>query len=249
MPSIEANRKIWGRDYDWSGSGEEWSTAWGGSMWHWYWTIRPRLFDLLPAENVVEIAPGYGRWTEYLRREAENLVGIDLSPRCVQACRERFAAYPGLQFRETDGSTLTGVEDDSIDFVFSFDSLVHVEADAVEGYVGEIRRVLRPTGAAILHHSNLLALDSLEGQDHGRARTVSGELMLEMAERHGLTVSYQELIPWGAVRDAPLDAITILSAEQGRGPAEPFVNLEFMREAQSVARIAARSPLGSAPSA
>jgi hypothetical protein len=46
------------------------------------------------------------------------------------------------------------VGDGSIDFAFSFDSLVHVEADALASYVAGLARVLTEKGVAFLHHSN-----------------------------------------------------------------------------------------------
>ena len=38
------------------------------------------------------------------------------------------------------------VEESSIDFVFSFDSLVHVEAETLAAYLSELARVLKPDG-------------------------------------------------------------------------------------------------------
>ena len=51
-------------------------------------------------------------------------------------------------------SSLPMVEDQSIDFAFSFDSLVHVESDVLMGYLAELARTLKPEGVAFLHHSN-----------------------------------------------------------------------------------------------
>lgn len=47
------------------------------------------------------------------------------------------------------------VADSSVDFAFSFDSLVYVEAEVLKGYLTELARVLKPDGVAFLHHSNL----------------------------------------------------------------------------------------------
>jgi hypothetical protein len=43
----------------------------------------------------------------------------------------------------------------SVDFAFSFDSLVHAEADVIQAYVEQLASILRPGGAAFIHHSNL----------------------------------------------------------------------------------------------
>ena len=58
---------------------------------------------------------------------------------------------------QCDGSSLRGVGDESVDLVFSFDSLVHADAMTMDAYVGECARVLRNDGVAFLDHSNLAA--------------------------------------------------------------------------------------------
>lgn len=49
--------------YDWKDSGEEWSAPWGNSAAQWFGTILPRTSQCLPAGTILEIAPGFGRWT------------------------------------------------------------------------------------------------------------------------------------------------------------------------------------------
>src|SRR5439155_24508233 len=43
-----------------------------------------------PAQ-ILEIAPGFGRWTHYLKDYCENLWIVDRSSECIEACRQRFA--------------------------------------------------------------------------------------------------------------------------------------------------------------
>jgi SAM-dependent methyltransferase len=154
MPDIEWNQSTWSSAAHWNDGGEEWSRHWGSTAALWSWVIAPRIRQLLPARRVVEIAPGYGRCTDLLRAGCETLVGIDLNEACVEACRSRFAEDSRLEFRSNDGSSLPGVRDQSIDLVFSFDSLVHVDRPALRSYLHEISRVLAPGGSAFLHHSN-----------------------------------------------------------------------------------------------
>ena len=114
-----------------------------------------RVRPFLPTGTICEIAPGYGRWTQYLLGECDQYVGVDLASRCVDACRERFSSFDHARFEVNDGRSLPMLESDSVDFVFSFDSLVHVEADVIAQYLVELARVLRRDGIAWLHHSNL----------------------------------------------------------------------------------------------
>lgn len=161
MPSVAANQQAWDKLYTWEQGGDEWSAAWGGAATQWYGTLLPRVRAWLPAEHLLEIAPGHGRWTQFLHPHAGRMTLVDLSASCIEACRKRFAGVPHLQYAVNDGRSLAAAADRSVDLVFSFDSLVHVEADVVQGYLSEIARVLKPGGAAFLHHSNLAALRGL----------------------------------------------------------------------------------------
>jgi hypothetical protein len=42
-----------------------------------------------------------------------------------------------------------------VDFVFTFDSLVHAEINDIEAYLSELSRKLSQDGVAFVHHSNL----------------------------------------------------------------------------------------------
>src|SRR3954453_7559718 len=128
---------------------------WGGADAQWHFAVRPRVRAFLPAASILEIAPGFGRWTSYLLPACDRYVGVDLSPAAIAACRERFAHVDHAEFHVNDGTSLGVVGDSSVDFAFSFDSLVHVEPDAIAGYVAELARVLTPDGVALIHPSNL----------------------------------------------------------------------------------------------
>jgi SAM-dependent methyltransferase len=155
VASIDFNLETWDRTYDWSGLGDEWSAAWGSPARQWHWTLRPRLSRYLPAGSILEIGPGYGRWSQFLLAECRELVLVDLSASCIEACRERFADSSHVRYVVNDGTSLAALADDSIDLAFSFDSLVHAELDALDGYLAGLATKLKPGGTAVLHHSNL----------------------------------------------------------------------------------------------
>ena len=153
MPPVDWNRFEWGQRYSWPDSGEEWSRAWGGSEAQWFGAIYPRLHRHLPAHGILEIAPGYGRWTKFLIPACSSYLGIDLSANCIDACRKRFKDATHAAFFENDGLSLSRALDGSFDFVFSFDSLVHVEIDVLESYIPQLVKKLTPNGVGFLHHS------------------------------------------------------------------------------------------------
>ena len=154
MPTIEENVKCWNGEYDWTQQGEEWSLPWGGSEAQWWGSLLPRIHAFVPCGSILEIAPGYGRWTRFLKDLCERLTVIDLSAGCIEHCRRRFASSNHITYFTNDGKSLDMIADQSVDFVFSFDSLVHAEADVLEAYLRQLARKLTPNGVGFIHHSN-----------------------------------------------------------------------------------------------
>jgi SAM-dependent methyltransferase len=157
MPTVEQNLFLWGKADGWKDDGDKWSVKWGSTELEWSTSIFPRIRQFVPASTILEIAPGFGRWTQFLKGFCQQLIAVDVSPACIERCKERFAADPQVHCYVNDGKSLSMVEDASVDFAFSFDSLVHVEADVVAAYLNELGKKLKPGGFAFLHHSNLRA--------------------------------------------------------------------------------------------
>jgi ubiquinone/menaquinone biosynthesis C-methylase UbiE len=265
MPSIDWNHRTWGEAYSWSGQGSEWSVAWGGAEAQWFATIFPRIRQFLPARRVLEIAPGYGRWSSYLLGLSQSYTGVDLAETCVKACNERFSTARNATFAVNDGKSLPMVSDASIDFVFSFDSLVHAEADVIESYLAELSRVLAADGIGFIHHSNLgtllaalIVARMIEKMlpraqfvrrklqrlgvidwDHARAKSMTADLFARTCQKVGLVCVGQEIISWGDARKM-IDCISLVTKPGSRWarPNVVILNPDFMAEASSVRRAA-----------
>jgi ubiquinone/menaquinone biosynthesis C-methylase UbiE len=244
LPTIEENRG-WANNAGWANHGEEWSEGFGDTYQLWHGFLLPRIGGCLPAGCVLEIAPGHGRCTEYLRLLADRLIIVDLVPECIGACRHRFATDRHIEFHVNDGRTLPMVADESIDFAFSWDSLVHVELDVLSSYLRELRRTLRPGGGAFLHHSNLGEYVDASGQsllsaDHWRAKSVTARQVREICREIGLECRVQELIPWGA--DQYIDAFSFLRRPLANEPLVETVikeNSSFLAEASNLSQLRA----------
>ena len=87
MPDLNWNKVVWDTTYGWHDGGEEWSTAWGGSEAQWYGSIFPRLHRFFPPRRILEIAPGFGRWTKFLIPVCDEFVGIEWKSGGGAACR------------------------------------------------------------------------------------------------------------------------------------------------------------------
>ena len=107
-----------------------------------------------PDSVVLEIGPGGGRWTQFLIG-AREVVLVELNSQFFRYLRKRFRKHRRkLRFYETTGYELKGIDDGSIDFVFSFGTFVHIEAEGIAEYLGEIARVLRAGGTGTIQYAD-----------------------------------------------------------------------------------------------
>ena len=236
MPTIEDNYYVFHKVYDWARAGDEWSDAWGSTERAWRVTVEPRIGRFLDCGTILEIAPGFGRWTQFLVGRCESLVGVDLSPRCIEACRSRFAEAKHARFQVNDGTSLDGVEDASVDFAFSFDSLVHADPPVLRAYLGELARVLKPGAHAFLHHSNLGEYQEtlpkeIEPAEHWRSRTMTAEMFRAFCREARLDCLEQELVNWGGTARLP-DCFSTVATRDGGAAAECRVRVHarFMED-------------------
>ncbi len=202
--SADTNRAEWDA-WDWSSSGEEWtqSPAWKQAL------IDDVLVRWIPPGGVVvELGPGAGRWTRALHARAEELILVDVSERALELCRGQFA---DVRCVVSGGADLPGLGDGSVDAVWSFDVFVHVHPCDQAGYLGEVARVLRPGGVAVIHHADGRNRGSLPSRRGWRAPMSRG-LFAALAVAAGLAVERQ-LDSWGPAGEFDLgvfaDAITV----------------------------------------
>jgi ubiquinone/menaquinone biosynthesis C-methylase UbiE len=116
-PPIDSHRRYWST-YDWSELSEEWTASpeWKRGL------IKDVLGRwILDGGVVLEIGPGAGRWSEVLASRASRLVLADVSEPTLELCRERFNGDTRIQYILSSGSDLLGVENGSIEAVWSFD--------------------------------------------------------------------------------------------------------------------------------
>ena len=238
MPTLTWNQHEWDHRYEWAGQGDEWSAPWGGPEAQWQTCVYPRIARFLPTGTILEIAPGFGRWTQFLLAQCESYVGVDLAERCVATCKERFAGQGRAQFFVNDGLSVPMVADSTVDLAFSFDSLVHCEQDVIESYLGELRRVLTPNGVAFLHHSNLgvyrpfttfidavgralspisaRAQNGVQIWNYWRGQSMTADRFVELCRAADLTCVGHEVINWAGRGPLLLDCISVVTQPGSR---------------------------------
>jgi SAM-dependent methyltransferase len=240
VPETAWNRDFWNGGYDWKTGGEEWSETWGGSEAQWFGSLLPRLHRFLPAGRILEIAPGFGRWTKFLLPACRQYLGIDLSAQCITTCRHTFGGIRHAEFAVNDGLSLADAPNGHFDLVFSFDSLVHAEIDVIQSYIPQIIRKLLPNGAAFIHHSNLAVFNGSIGEPHARAQSVSAAIIANLISENGGKILIQEVINWGG--EDTHDCLTLFCRAAAYPSHEPIFlnNPRFMEEAALIKHFQSR---------
>jgi hypothetical protein len=82
------------------------------------------------------------------------MILVDLCENCIEACKLHFSKFENVIYHVNDGVSLEMISDSSIDFVFSFDSLVHAEADVIQAYISQLAKKMKPNAVGWIHHSN-----------------------------------------------------------------------------------------------
>lgn len=158
MPTIDENKKTWDA-YHWPKDGDEWSdqAEFCGQPYDLWKKALVEEF-LLPylhkGTHIVEIGPGHGRWMEYYAGRVARASVVDVSPSCIHFCKNKFSSYSHIKYFVNDGQSLKGISDKSVDFIWSYDVFVHVEKQELESYLKEFFRVLKPSGRAVIHHTD-----------------------------------------------------------------------------------------------
>jgi len=190
-------QKFWNDESIWVNGGHEWSGSFGTTenLWNKY------IFDDLKSfrgANITEIAPGFGRITQFLAIVAGRLSVVDMNPICIQKTKEKLGAHVA-SYGVGDGKTLVGVQDLSQDLVFSFDSFVHMHKNVINEYVKEMQRVLVPGGYGWIHHSNLMGGSELSFNNVAGRSNMTPEEMKDMVEAQGFKVISQKPIQFAPV--------------------------------------------------
>lgn len=103
--------------------------------------------------SCLEIGSGGGRWTQYLQ-DCERVYCVELNPEMLEYLKLRFPDAKNFRFVQTVGSDFPGIPDNSIDFVFSFGVLVHLDFRIIKDYITNLVPLLRMDARISIQFSN-----------------------------------------------------------------------------------------------
>jgi FkbM family methyltransferase len=194
--NIEEQR-LWNDEQMWVMDGHEWSKSFGTTenLWNKY------IFDSIKefrGKKILEIAPGFGRMTQFLSILANELIVVDLNPLCIEKTKQKLGNHV-LAYFINDGKSLLKIRNNSQDLVFSYDSFVHMHANVTEEYIKEIYRVLKPGGCGYIHHSWIYGgTENSVNNIAGRAN-MSPEQFKQLVEHYGMEIISQNAISFESV--------------------------------------------------
>lgn len=160
---IERNRVFW-RKYPEGYIGhtitEKYSDAYGGFL-H---LVAEQLIKpyLRPDSIVLEIGSGNGRWTQFLAK-AKEVFCVEIMD-LEKILRERFPNMNLKIFILKDDIKLDFLKDGQIDYIFSFDTFVHLGQECIKAYFEEFYRVLKFGGYGIIHYSDWQKFEMFKGK-------------------------------------------------------------------------------------
>lgn len=99
---------------------------------------------LSPDATVLEIGPGGGRWTRYMLG-VKKIYAVDYHAELLNKLK-RNMGNRNIEFVKNNGDDFPGIPDESIDFLFSFGTFVHLDVDIIEQYLKNMHRILKPSG-------------------------------------------------------------------------------------------------------
>lgn len=132
-----------------------------------------------PATAILDLGCGGGKWTQYMLA-AGRVHCVDLNDESFDYIRRKLPCG-NVSFHKTGGGELGGIQDASIDFIFSMDVLVRTEKALLASYFSEFKRVLKGTGRMLLH----LPCSDMPGSRSRRFVDLTRNEIRALCRRHG----------------------------------------------------------------
>lgn len=158
MPSVEWNKEKWSKqanDFTESEKEQFYGYRWGDPNEAHLRSVRDDWCKkfVQPSSVVLEIGPGGGRWTQFLL-EAKHVYLVDINPEMKNLIASAFPEKKNWTFCHSSGSDIPDVQQGSVDFVFSFGTLVHVEVPVIFQYLVNLKPLLSHGADVVLQHSD-----------------------------------------------------------------------------------------------
>jgi ubiquinone/menaquinone biosynthesis C-methylase UbiE len=127
---------------------------WGGTMRWLENYILPAIRK--PNPVICEIGPGSGRFSRHLIERAKMYYFVDYSDFVCDLLEKMFGSRENARIIKAQNSDLSSIESNSVDFVFSMGTFVHLFIEQIYGYFSESYRILSQNSQCVIHFANFM---------------------------------------------------------------------------------------------
>jgi len=173
VPSINWNKKMWMFGFkkflEEPGSYKFYGEKWGDPEQRKKLTkIKAKFLTPFINENhtALEIGPGGGRWTQYLLK-FKKLYLLDLNSEFFPYLKKRFGDQQNISYHKTNGADFPNIPKNSVDFLFSFGTFVHLDQEIILEYLDNMKDILKENSSVVLNYSDLTKPKQLKWKDKG----------------------------------------------------------------------------------
>jgi ubiquinone/menaquinone biosynthesis C-methylase UbiE len=194
--TLEDNLKTW-NNHDWSKYGEEWTEQVrelkGLEPNKWKDMVVNQIMMKYLNKNLtlLEVGPGAGRWTKILQKKAYKIIIADISEECLRICKDRFQEYSNIEYYLIRDGRLNFLDDESIDYIWSYDVFVHINPTDTEQYIAAFQRILKSGGIAIIHHPGAYT-DEVRTRRKAFRSWMDGQFFAHLVVKYGMKIVEQD---------------------------------------------------------
>ena len=106
-----------------------------------YRIVKKAVQDIALNKTILELGCLDGKWTQTYHGLANEVILVDLDKSIEPTLKNKFGNK--IRFYQTSGKELYGIADESVDVVFSMDTLVRCRRNIIFSYFREFSRVLK----------------------------------------------------------------------------------------------------------
>ena len=141
-----------------------------------------------PNHVAVEIGVGGGRWTRYLTGFAR-LYAVDFHQEALDELRKS-VRQPNVLPIKNNGTDFPSIEKQSVDYLFSFGTFVHMDLPLIDLYLGNMKDILKPGANVVIHYSDKNKIMARENESFSDN---TPDIMRGLVEKHGFKILDEDL--------------------------------------------------------
>jgi hypothetical protein len=149
--------------------------------------------------NSLEIGPGYGTYSKCFLAWRLNFF-LDLLVTCESKIKKQFNPkhHKYLRFYTTHRTDCGPMPDNSVNFVFSWDTFPFFTQDHIDEYLRDIKRVILPGGYCFIHYADCFYDKDLKEAKRGYWNYNTKSDMTKIIEKNGYNIIEMEQFRSGA---------------------------------------------------